>query len=250
MLLVSLDTVDPELMSQLRRGARLEQIYENIIAVQQYAAARRRRLEIAISFTVGDLSIPGVVDTVRAMLERGVTTFRFGDLAEYAPIEDTLRMRHISTMPAEELHSASVRFREAVAMIEQAGGSAQVDPTLAVILLRESSLVEAEERETKMGEKTVRHDDVKRSETRDCLDPWRLAFVQADASVRPCCFFEEKLGTVATDSLERVTEGESFRKLRRELLTGELRPNCASCNARPIIDRALFEEKVKQYTGA
>ena len=86
--------------------------------------------------------------------------------------------------------------------------------------------------------------------TRDCLDPWRIAFVQADASVRPCCFFEEKLGTLATESLTEVVEGMEFRKLRRELLTGELRPNCRSCSARPLIDRAAFVKKLSAMAEA
>jgi len=65
--------------------------------------------------------------------------------------------------------------------------------------------------------------------------------------VRPCCFFEEKLGSVATHSLPDVVEGEEFRKLRRELVTGELRPNCRSCSARPLIDRGAFEKKLFGY---
>lgn len=83
--------------------------------------------------------------------------------------------------------------------------------------------------------------------TRDCTDPWRVAFVQADASVRPCCFFEEKLGTLAENTLEEIVEGESFRKLRGELVTGVLRPNCRTCSARPVIARDAFEAKLSRW---
>ncbi len=65
--------------------------------------------------------------------------------------------------------------------------------------------------------------------------------------MRPCCFFEEKLGSVAAHSLQDVVEGEAFQKLRRELVTGELRPNCRSCSARPLIDRAAFQQKLSVY---
>lgn len=71
--------------------------------------------------------------------------------------------------------------------------------------------------------------------------------MQADASVRPCCFFEEKLGTLAENTLEEIVEGESFRKLRGELVTGVLRPNCRTCSARPVIARDAFEAKLSRW---
>jgi hypothetical protein len=58
------------------------------------------------------------------------------------------------------------------------------------------------------------------------------------------------LGSVATHSLTEVVEGDSFRALRREMLTGELRPNCRSCSARPLIDREEFQKKVVAFVSA
>ena len=246
-ILVSIDTIDPALLAQLRRGARLDMILANIAAVQQFASARRRDPQIAISCTVGDLSAPGILEMVDAMLERGIRTFRFGDLAEYPPIEGVTWMHHVSSLPADELDGVRSRFRTAIEHIERAGATHEIDGPLVSLLLGEESGVEIAGRETKISEKTVHYVDVDRTQTRDCLDPWRIAFVQADASVRPCCFFEEKLGTVATHSLTEVVEGDTFRQLRRELVSGELRPNCRSCSARPLIDRAAFEKKLAAF---
>ena len=247
-ILVSIDTIDASLLAQLRRGANLDMILGNIGTVQDFAAARRRNPQIAISCTVGDLSAPGILDLVDAMLERDIRVFRFGDLAEYEPIDGVTWMRHISSLPAETLETVRSRFRIALAHIEAAGGSHEIDGPLVSLLLGDSTnAVEIAGRETKISEKTVHYVEVDRTQTRDCFDPWSIAFVQADASVRPCCFFEEKLGSLAEQSLTEVVEGEAFQKLRREIVTGELRPNCRSCSARPLIDRAAFEKKLSAY---
>ncbi len=247
-ILVSIDTIDPVLLAQLRRGANLDMIMANVAAVQDFAAARHRHPQFMISCTVGDLSAPGILDLVDGCLTRRIRAFRFGDLAEYEPIESVTWMRHVSALPPDALDVVRSRFRQALARIDAAGGSYQVDGPLVSLLLGETAnAVEIAGRETRISEKTVHYVDVDKTQTRDCLDPWRIAFVQADASVRPCCFFEEKLGSVATHALTDVVEGEAFRTLRRELVTGELRPNCRSCSARPLIERDAFEKKLFGY---
>lgn len=247
-ILVSIDTIDAELCAQLRRGANLEMILANIAAIQQFSAARRRNPQIWISCTVGDLSAPGIADLVDGCLARDIRFFRFGDLAELEPIEGAVWMRHVSALPAETLAVVRKDFQAALTRIKAAGGSYEIDGPLVSLLLDEvSTAVEISVRETRIGEKRVHYVDVDKEQTRDCLDPWRIAFVQSDASVRPCCFFEEPLGSVATHSLQDVVEGEAFQKLRREMVTGELRPNCRSCSARPLIDRGAFEKKLLGY---
>lgn len=242
-ILVSLDTVDRELLARLRRGANLDTIFNNIDAVQQFAAARRRTPQIAISCTVGDLSVPAIPGLVDAFLARDVRTFRFGDLAEYPQIEDVTWMRHVSTMPPDALLAAGAAFRAALARIDAAGGSYEIDEPL-VSLLVNTGQVDVAGRATEFTPKTVHYVEADATQTRDCLDPWKIAFVNADASVRPCCFFEEKLGTLLHNSLDEIVEGEPYRKLREEMLTGNLRQNCRSCSARPLIDLREFQLKV------
>jgi MoaA/NifB/PqqE/SkfB family radical SAM enzyme len=247
-ILVSIDSIDPQIVSQLRRGTNLDTILANISAVQDFAKTRRRSPQIGISCTVGDVSVVTVLEMVEAFLARGVRTFRFGDLAEYERIEGVMWMRHVSTLPSDQLAEARKQFRHAVARIEAEGGSVEIDAPLVSILLRDESMpIELAERDTRAGDKAVHYVDANAGQTRDCLDPWRIAFVQADASVRPCCFFEEKLGTLMTHSLEEVVEGERFHELRREIVSGELRPNCRSCAARPLIGRAEFQRKLATY---
>ena len=247
-ILVSVDSIDPQLVAHLRRGTNIETILANIAAVQEFAKSRRRTPQIGISCTIGDLSVMTVLEMVEAFLARDVRIFRFGDLAEYERIDGVTWMQHISTLAPADLNEARVRFRRAVTRIEAEGGSVEIDAPLVSLLMQDAAPpIELQERDTRAGEKAVHFVDASAEQTRDCLDPWRIAFVQADASVRPCCFFEEKLGTLMTHSLEEVVEGEPFHKLRREIVSGELRPNCRSCAARPLIDRNAFQQKLAAY---
>lgn len=248
-IFISLDTVDPELCAELRRGARMDVILENLELIRKHAASRRRNPEIGISVVVSDLSAPGLGALIDTMWERGATVFRFGDLAEYPPLEGVLVARHLSALSDAELADASRSFREAIERLERNGGQHYIDPPIAAILIdRHNERVEIATREPeRIREKTVHHDAVPPGSTRDCLDPWKIAFVQSTGEVRPCCFFEETLGGLATDSLTDIFEGEKFRKLREELLTGELRPNCANCSGRPVIATRELERKVRAF---
>lgn len=244
-ILVSIDTVDAELLARLRRGSNLGRILDSIARILEVASEHGREPEIAVSCTVGDLSADGVGDLAEELLRHGVRVFRFGDLSEYAEIEGALRMRHVSHLPDERRPAVREAFAKALKRIEEAGGKAEVDASLRAWLDEQSERkVRSEERHAAAGGKTVWADDVDTGMTRDCLDPWKLAFVQSDAAVRPCCFFEEQLGTLANTPLEQVVEGEAFRSLRRELLTGELRSNCRNCQSRALVDVETFQEKV------
>jgi MoaA/NifB/PqqE/SkfB family radical SAM enzyme len=249
-ILVSLDTVDPQLLTKLRRGANLDTILANVDQVQQFAAARYRAPQMTVSCTVGDLSAPAIPGLVDAFLARDVKTFRFGDLAEYPVIEGVTWMRHVSMLTPPDLAAARAGFRAALERIEEAGGTYEIDQPLVTLLVTGDGEVGVSDRATEFTEKTVHYVDAGATQTRDCLDPWRIAFVNADASVRPCCFFEEKLGTLLNQSLPEIVEGAAYRKLREEMLTGELRPNCRSCSARPLIDRTEFQAKLSAYLAS
>jgi radical SAM protein with 4Fe4S-binding SPASM domain len=69
-------------------------------------------------------------------------------------------------------------------------------------------------------------------QTRDCLDPWYNPFIQPDGGVWPCCWFYSALGNVKQEPFDEIVNGQRFRELRRELLTGQLRAQCRECPSR------------------
>ncbi|MFA6958658.1 MAG: radical SAM protein [Thermoanaerobaculia bacterium] len=250
-ILVSIDTVDATLLGELRRGARLETILGNLEAVIAYAAKRRRAPEFAVSCVVSDRSAPGIAALVDTLLGLGVRKFRFGDLVEYPAIDGAAAVRHVTSLSRDALDDARAQFRYAMDEIARHGASANVDPPVLAVLAGDGTApIEVEERTIDVAMKTVRFDRPAARETRDCLDPWRVAFVHASREVRPCCFYEETLGQLDGESLRAIVNGARFRELRLGLLTGDLPRSCASCNARPLIDIDGLRAKVREYVGS
>jgi MoaA/NifB/PqqE/SkfB family radical SAM enzyme len=56
----------------------------------------------------------------------------------------------------------------------------------------------------------------------------------------PCCFWytDDALGDLHRQPFEEIWEGRPYRRLRAELLSGELGPNCAHCPVLGIGDPA------------
>ncbi|MBI2215018.1 MAG: radical SAM protein [Acidobacteria bacterium] len=248
MILVSVDTVDASLLAELRRGANLDTILRNLEAVIGHAARRHRDPEIAVSCVVSDRSALGIAALVDTLLAVGVRKFRFGDLVEYPAVDGAMTVRHVSTLSADELADARAQFRHALDAIGARGAIVNVDPPVAAILERiGETRLEVDVRTPDTATKIVRFDRPLALETRDCLDPWRIAFVHASGEVRPCCFYEETLGQLDAEPLPDIVNGARFRELRRGLLSGELSRSCASCNARSLIGIDLLRAKVEEY---
>lgn len=71
-----------------------------------------------------------------------------------------------------------------------------------------------------------------------CDAPWKQFNLRPDGTVVPCCFWytDDRLGDLSTQTFGEIWEGESYRRLRWEVLTGKLGPNCARCPVRGIGD--------------
>ena len=67
-----------------------------------------------------------------------------------------------------------------------------------------------------------------------CAYPFNSLNVWADGTVTPCCSFFAKsdylnLGNIADSSLEEIWNGEPIRKIRRQIISGDLNPSCKVC---------------------
>lgn len=72
-----------------------------------------------------------------------------------------------------------------------------------------------------------------------CDAPWTQFNIRPDGSVTPCCFWghrEPPLGDLREQSPREIWEGDRFRELRRQMLTGDLGPNCSVCPVAGDID--------------
>lgn len=60
-----------------------------------------------------------------------------------------------------------------------------------------------------------------------CNAPWVSAVIEVDGSVRPC-FFHQKIGNIATNTLEQVMNGQDAQRFRASLDI-ETNPICSRC---------------------
>ena len=57
------------------------------------------------------------------------------------------------------------------------GGSVEIDAPLVSLLMQDATpSLEVDARDTRAGDKGVHYVDANAGQTRDCLDPWRIAF--------------------------------------------------------------------------
>jgi radical SAM protein with 4Fe4S-binding SPASM domain len=61
-------------------------------------------------------------------------------------------------------------------------------------------------------------------ETRTCVDPWRMAYVNATGWINPCCFsFGDKsayFGNVLQEDFTKIWNNKAYQEFRRDLKTG------------------------------
>lgn len=82
--------------------------------------------------------------------------------------------------------------------------------------------------------------------TRDCIEPWFYAQLRANNDVLPCCW-RPAIGKLGPgQSLGDVLNGFAMRKLRYELLTGDLDELCKTCSVRPLTDTETLRTHLDQ----
>jgi MoaA/NifB/PqqE/SkfB family radical SAM enzyme len=96
------------------------------------------------------------------------------------------------------------------------------------------------------GQSQTLNSQPRAGQTRDCLDPWNLPFLRANGDLWPCPWFYSPLGNVHAEPFDKLMNGSELRKLRHELLTGDLRVACRQCPSRGITAPALLLERLKR----
>jgi hypothetical protein len=95
-----------------------------------------------------------------------------------------------------------------------------------------------------MSEETPSESAAQPKSTRDCVDPWTYVEVRVNGDVSPCCA-RGPVGNLKEASLAEILWGEPIRRLRTELLTGNLDGTCDGCRARAPIAPEALQQKVR-----
>jgi len=64
-----------------------------------------------------------------------------------------------------------------------------------------------------------------------CLAPWKVAFIQADGRVRPCCIYPPSMGNTNLKPMEEIWNDLPYQRLRQSMWGKiPLSEICATCN--------------------
>lgn len=94
----------------------------------------------------------------------------------------------------------------------------------------------------------------KRLRTQRCHWPWKGILIDSDGNALPCCQWKGAfLGNVKEQGFQAVWNGEGYKQLRRDWITGDLNEHCKNCSALMEGDvndfSSFFAAEYEQITG-
>ena len=212
---VSIESIDPEVFADIRRGTTLEQVLGNLRKINE--AKKRLGSEyprIHASVVLMKATLHRAVELITEMKRAGVKRMDFNDLNTdgldlNVVLRDGSRLRDnsLSTMPEAEV-------ARALAEIKRLG-----DDELEICV---------------PGDLAGRKDMAKRPRgIITCLDMWELPYIDSAGRMTPCCWLPDgdimTLGDFNTQSFDEIWFGERYERLRRQHLTNQHPPECARC---------------------
>ncbi len=224
---ISIDGVKKETFESIRKGAKFEQLIGNIKRLQeikQELNSPHPRLKLHF-----------------AMMKRNVEEMpAFVDMAHDLGAE-IIRFQHF-IIPNEELMKESLWF----------------DPEIANQYLSEaiqkcrSYGIEVDA--PPLFELERKPDAQKQLRTQRCHWPWKGMLIGHEGEVYPCCQWKgDVFGNINEQTFEEIWNGEHYKRLRREWITGELNEHCRNCSALMEGDvndiSSFFAAEYEQITG-
>lgn len=248
-IIISIDSTDRERLREVRRNVDVRTILTNMVRVR--ARARVKGIpqpRITWNSVLNDRVAQDVLEWTATGIQLGVDSFMLGNLIKYPDLDDGgVNVRHPSTLPKDQIAQLITDIEKAQALAEQSGLGFRVQEGLLDSL--KAALDE------KRHNQPIAHKDgnvEKRSilpdegMTRDCLDPWYWSVVQVNGGVQLCCAAYRPVGYLKEGtSLANLLNGEEARKLREELLTGNLSHGCKVCPLRGSTTPEALRQKVE-----
>jgi Radical SAM superfamily len=132
---ISIDTVDRELLKQVRRKVDLRTILYNMQRIRLRAVVQYgREPNFNWQCTLSDLVAPGLPEWVQMGLLNGVKNFTFGNLIEYKQLPEILARdkavipRHVARLEREPLLAACKSIADAVSLAQEAKANVIMQP--------------------------------------------------------------------------------------------------------------------------
>jgi sulfatase maturation enzyme AslB (radical SAM superfamily) len=257
-VIVSIDTVDRELLRKIRRHVDADRIVANISRIRSVAIAGGLPAPF-FHFSTGlfDASVANLRELAAMAIALGIGSIQFWDLLEYerdAQAPETFVVRGLTTIGEPELTPLLAALDSALELLRQNGVfSVIAGGAIPDLLERYRSAVRepdtpepphtAVETEPPEEQHAVMNTEDPAEATRDCTDPWTVVAVRGDGGIAPCCR-RPPIGTLAEDSLPNILNGAKARELKASLLSGRLDEYCSSCTVKAMTSPAELTQKV------
>lgn len=233
---LSLDSVDRDILRKVRKSEDVRTLVYNFAMMRAAAIREGRKPPHTVLCMVLCAEVVDLIDWLGALaISLGFDVFRIQDVIEYRDIRE--RVTPLWKLEGDAAGRAAAAIRRLIGILDAAKMPlgvpehlrAQLDNFCATALDDQAPSLAPDVLANDGG--SIGHTkQVGAGETRDCLDPWTFVQVLSDGSVRPCCASSFNLGTLGPGvSMEDILDGAEAKALRHELLTGNLRKDCASC---------------------
>lgn len=258
-IIVSIDTVDRELLRKIRRSVDADRIVANICRIRS-VAIRDDLPAPFFHFSTGlfDKSVAELHDLAAMAITLQIGSIAFWDLLEYereAGAADAIVVRGLTTIGEPELTPLLATLDSALELLRRHGVYAEIaGGAIPDLLHRYRSAREhetPEERQTAITAENRPQAATDRTDppvlpqaTRDCTDPWTMVAFRGDGGIAPCCR-RPAIGTLAENSLPEILAGSKARELKAGLLSGRLDDHCANCTVKAMTSPAELARKVR-----
>ncbi len=241
-ILVSLDTTDPDILRNLRRGVSVERILHNVTAIVNES----RKLgipmpQLCLSVVVSDKIVFGLEKTIQDALGLGFQDFFLNDLVPGPDIPGELNIKPIWAMPREELVEAQKCLESALRIAANAGAIVVGTPGLLSTI--KDVLDGGHPGEPVIGRWACTPPGS--TQTRCCLSLWRHTYMTVDGSVRPCCLpTTPVMGNLGEKSIQEILNDAPYRNFRAKLLSGDLADACVNCALAGVVSTDYLRSRV------
>lgn len=231
-VMISLDTVDPVLLREIRRKVDVRTILYNMGRLKAASIERDNPPTIVWNSVMYDRSVLRVRELAKAAVVYGPNQVTFAPLTKSELVPD-VPLRQLSELSPDERQTAAGYLADAERILSDGG----VIPAINANLKMELGLI-AEQVPGRLVPGL----------TRDCLQPWEFFMPGADGRVAVCCNAHGvTVGRVTAerDPFEDTFNGSEIRRWRRALLEGNLPLPCRDCQAYPLTTPAALADRVK-----
>ncbi|GJL53169.1 MAG: hypothetical protein NPIRA02_03010 [Nitrospirales bacterium] len=259
---VSCDTVDLKVFRKLRRGGDFRMLVYNMARVRAAACANGNMMpRFGWTCVVNDQNILDLENYVATGISMGVTQFAFNNLSKISDLPHAESFNHVCEMPQERFYEALGALERALKLIKKfrveiccesgfldsINARVNMDQAKSEDVTTQTQVKELAQWKVATSVGIAYSVSPKSGQTRDCLDPWNYAIVRADGNVSPCCQ-REPVGSLASgQSINDILNNFSIKRLRQNLLSGDLDEGCRFCVSRPLTDCGTLQDKVRRH---